>query len=184
MTGKRNAGWRPEFSRPLDVRDLEDGDGGRCHLEADAQERAALSRRFELVSMARLDADIDYARHGGIVEVYGRFRAEITQTCVVTLEELVSPIDESFTVKFDPELEVDELDVMELSPEDLLDEEDVRPLSGDEIDLGEMVAECLGLAIEPYPRKEGSAIDPRYAVSPQTTAPEANPFAVLKKLKL
>jgi uncharacterized metal-binding protein YceD (DUF177 family) len=184
MTGQRDAGWRPEFSRPLDVGELQEGDEGRRHLEADADERAALCRRFELVAMAYLESDVSYARLGGMVELRGRLRAEVTQTCVVTLEPLVTAIDESFIIKFDPELDMDELDVMELSPDDLLDEEDVRPLVGDEIDLGEAVAECLGLAIEPYPRKDGSRIDARYVEAPETAGSETNPFAVLKKLKL
>jgi uncharacterized metal-binding protein YceD (DUF177 family) len=183
MTGKRDAGWQPEFSRPLDVGNLDDGDGGSRHLEADADERAALSERFELVSMEGLEADVSYARHGPAIELKGRVRAQITQTCVVTLEPLVSHIDEAFTIRFDPELVPEEFEVSELSPEDLLVEADVRPLIGETIDLGEVASECLGLAIEPYPRKAGSTIDPRYAGASDGAGSEANPFAVLKKLK-
>jgi len=133
--------------------------------------------------MQSLEADVSYARHAPTIELKGRVQAQITQTCVVTLEPLVSHIDESFTIRFDPELIPEEYEVSELSPEDLLDEADIRPLIGATIDLGEVAAECLGLAIEPYPRRAGSTVDPRYAGASDTVGSKANPFAVLKKLK-
>ena len=184
MTGKCNASWRPEFSRPLDVSDLEDGDERHQRLEADADERAALCTRFELVSMAHLGADVSYARRGNSVEIKGRLQAEVSQTCVVTLEPVTTAIEEDFVIRFDPEFVPDELEITELSPDDLLAHEDLQPLNDEAIDLGEAVAECLGGAIEPYPRQEGSALDPRYAVAPNLTVTETNTFAVLKKLKL
>jgi uncharacterized metal-binding protein YceD (DUF177 family) len=183
MTGMRHTAWRPEFHRPLDVGGLEDGEEGRRHLEADADERAALSKRFGLLALDSLEADVAYVRHGRSIDVHGRVTAELTQSCVVTLEPLASRIDEPFSVTFDPNLVPESEDVVELTPDELADEEDVQPLIGDVIDLGETVAECLGLAIEPYPRKAGSEIDPRYAQAPGAADPESGPFAVLKKLK-
>jgi uncharacterized metal-binding protein YceD (DUF177 family) len=184
MSAKSAPAAAPEFSRPIDVSELEDGEEGERHVVAEADERAALSRRFGLVGIDSLVADLTYARHGHVIAVKGHLAADVTQTCVVTLEPLKTRIDEDLAIKFDPDLAVDDEEQAEISAEELLDEDDVQALVGDEIDLGEVVAECLGLALDPYPRKEGSEIDPRYATGGGEAASEANPFAVLKKLKL
>ncbi len=184
MTDNPEPGWGYEFSRPLQVGELDDDAKGRQHLEADGPERAALARRFDLLSLDRLEADLDYERRGRVVDVTGRFIATVTQTCVVTLEPVSSSLEDSFAARFDPDLVPDEFDVSDMAPEDLLDDEDAVPLVGDKIDLGEVVAECLGLAIDPYPRKIGSSTDSCYAGSAEPAVAKASPFDVLKKLKL
>jgi len=182
-TGKTAASWRPEFSRPLNIAELDDGDEGRRHLTAEPDERLALCARFELVALDRLEADVSYVRRGRIVVVEGRLVADLTQTCVVTLEPLPAHLDEPFTVRFDPDLDPDSVEFDDSTAEELLEEDDVQALVGDVIDLGEVVAECLGLALDPYPRKEGSSIDPRYVTPPPGEGSESSPFAVLKKLR-
>ena len=184
MSKNDDPGWGYEFSRPLQVDELDEGAKGHRHVEADADERAALAKRFDLLSLDRLEADVDYERRGQAIELTGRFQATVTQTCVVTLEPISSPLEDSFVARFDPDLVPDEFELSDMAPEDLLDDEDAVPLTGDKIDLGEVVAECLGLAIDPYPRKSGSGADPRYAGAPDSTAAETSPFEVLKKLKL
>lgn len=173
-----------EFSRPLDVSDLEDGDEGDRHLVADDDERAALCKRFGLLSLDSLEADLHFRRDGRIVDVSGRVRGDLTQTCVVSLEPVAETVDERFERRFDPEVAVVDDEELDLTVDDLLDENVCDPLVDDVIDLGEVVAEQLGLAINPYPRKAGAQIDPRYAAKAPEDDAEANPFAVLKKLKL
>ena len=184
MTDLATRGAPPEFSRPLETSDLEDGDEGNRHLVADDDERAALRQRFDLLSLDSLEADLRYRRDGRIVEVAGRLRGELTQTCVVSLEPMATTVDEQFVRRFDPDMAPVEDDELDLTVDDLLDETVCDPLIDDTIDLGEVVAEQLGLAIDPYPRKEGAQIDPRYAASAPEDDDESNPFAVLKKLKL
>ena len=46
-----------------------------------------------------------------------------------------------------------------LGLEELADEEEVEPVLGGAIDLGEAFAEELGLALDPYPRAAGAALD-------------------------
>ena len=61
-----------------------------------------------------------------------------------------------------------------------------EPLAGPEIDLGEVAAEQLGLAIDPYPRRAGAEVPAEWAgePAPEPSPPEkVNPFAALGKLK-
>ena len=54
------------------------------------------------------------------------------------------------------------------------------------IDLGELAAEQLGLALDPYPRKPDAAVPAEWKAEPvvEPVADERpNPFAVLEKLK-
>lgn len=183
MTEHHAATVAPEFSRILEVEELEEGETGTRHIDADAAEREALARRFDLVTLDRLNADIEFVRQGRIIALSGRVEADYEQTCVVTLEPVRTRLREAFAARFDPDLEADVADASELSPDEILDEEDALPLVGSAIDLGELVAETLGLAIEPYPRKEGSAIDPRYSERDEAGDVRNSPFEVLKKLK-
>ncbi|MGH6890961.1 MAG: hypothetical protein ACREEP_01765, partial [Dongiaceae bacterium] len=55
------------------------------------------------------------------------------------------------------------------------------------IDLGELAAEQLGLAIDPYPRKPDAQIPAEWTAEPASEPPAAkrpNPFAALEKLKV
>ncbi|MGH6914814.1 MAG: YceD family protein, partial [Geminicoccales bacterium] len=66
-------------------------------------------------------------------------------------------------------------------------DEEIEPLSGPRIDLGEIFAEELGLALEPYPHAPGA-----YALAARDLGPHAGlgasgpvdtPFAALRELK-
>ncbi len=66
-------------------------------------------------------------------------------------------------------------------------------MPGGRIDIGELVAQNLSLALEPYPRKEGVEFTPILEdVGPDTLSltedtppepPRQNPFAALSRLK-
>ena len=175
-----------EFSRPAAV----DRIGAallQYEIEANAAERAALAERFGLLSLERFTAKIILRRlRKDLIRVRGRLTASLTQSCVVTLEPVAAEIAEDFELDFvegagdrsaDSGAELD-LDVEAADgPE---------PLLGPEIDLGEVAAEQLGLAIDPYPRKPGAAI-PAEWVGEETPAPapaeKVNPFAALEKLR-
>jgi uncharacterized metal-binding protein YceD (DUF177 family) len=92
------------------------------------------------------------------VRIKGRVRANIVQSCVVTLDPVPSEIDESFEQIFVPENSklarrpANDAGEMVLDP----DGPDLpESFTGDTIDAGEVVTEFAALAIDPYPRKEG-----------------------------
>lgn len=140
-----------EFSRLFEVEDLPES-GRDVHIEAKPAERAALARRFGIIRIDKVVADARLEREGGAVRVAGRLAADVVQACVVTLEPVATHVAEDFSILFErngtPPL-ADRVHVVDP------DEEDIEVLAGPKIDLGEIVAEQLALALPSYPRKPG-----------------------------
>ena len=172
-------GAAPEFSRPLSLERLGGGEI-RTRIEATARECAALATRFGLHALARLSASVRIERAGArdLIRVSGRLEAEVTQTCVVSLEPVHGRVDEDFTRLFSlaPRRPA--------SPEIVVDpgeEDPPEPLGPEGLDLGEMAAQQLALALDPYPRKPGVAVPAKLSQDPR---PEGDgPFAALKTLR-
>ena len=165
----------PEFSRPFPA-DRLGQDVITETLLAGPAECAALARRLKLVELSQLSAVVTLERTlGGLIHVGGRLEADVVQTCVVTLVEFPSHVEDSFAVDFGnaPAEFGDEID---LDP----DYDPPEPIEGGIIDLGELVVQYLALALDPYPRAPGATLDP--AVGSGDIV-DASPFAVLKNLK-
>ena len=75
----------PEWSRPERL-DTIGVDERIVAIEADATERAALARRFGLLSIERLSATLAIRRDGPAIVAIGRVAASVTQACVATAE--------------------------------------------------------------------------------------------------
>jgi len=168
----RNTGApAPEFSRLVPVGQLA---GTAVHrIEASAAERDALARRFGLLGIDRLAAEARLTPLARGFRLDAELVAEVTLECVVTLDPVKSRIEEPFSLVYG---EVDE----EEPPEPAGAEDDVvEPWPGEELDIGEAVAQQLSLALDPYPRAPGAAL-------PAEGGPPAepdHPFAALAKLK-
>lgn len=169
---------RPDFPRPLSVDSLP-ARGIERSIEASPHERLSLARRFGLEDLESLKATLSVSpRHGGIFEVAGHLSADVVQTCVVTLEPIQNHVEEDFSALFSYEsrgtaLEVD-LDMMEEDPPE--------PIVNGVIDLGELTAQYLSLALDPYPRSPDVSVG---GVDEQTSGNRKadGPFAALSKLK-
>ena len=142
---------------------------------ADAEVRAAIAADLDIVGCQRLDVsyEIKPLMQGRFL-LAGRLQADVTQSCVVTLEPVNSRIDETFEVEFRPGARPD-------AQFDALDERDIEPLEGEVIPVGRIVYEQLASALDPYPRAAGAEFDPEKARPEDAEA--SNPFAVLKSLK-
>lgn len=135
-----------EFSRPVRVDTI--GTAPReIAIEADADERTALSTRFDIASLDALTATASVQRQGDEIRASGQLSARLVQLCVATNVPLPATIDAPFQIAFRsgppdgaPDVELSE------------DECDVTFYEGGAIDLGEAVAETLALEIDPYPR--------------------------------
>ena len=158
-----------ELHRPFIVERLRPT-GVDVLVEANAAECAALAQRMQLPAIQslacrfRLQRDADDS-----VLVHGHLSAMVTQTCVVSLEDFATTIDEDFTVRCVAEgKETDDVD-----PEAM----DEIACTHGVLDLGEAAAQQLALALDPYPRAPD-------AVLPETDdAAEAHPFARLAALR-
>jgi uncharacterized metal-binding protein YceD (DUF177 family) len=137
----------PEFSRPLRLDRIGAGDSV-SNVVADAGERAAVARRFDLLSLDRLEADYTVRRDAIGVIASGRLRARVVQPCIATGAPVPAAIDTPFTLRFLPEPGEDAPDEVELDEEDC----DTIFYTGAAIDLGEAAAQTLALALDPFPR--------------------------------
>lgn len=146
---------KPEFSRPVEWRA-----SGKPRIsltiKANAEECAALARRMDVLALHSLEATvvIRLLAGGERLQLSGRLRAAVRQSCVVTLAPVESTIDEEFTVLYAPPDATDAELVMGPAGDDSWDE----PWPGDVLDVGEAVAQQLALAIDPYPRAPGAEL--------------------------
>jgi uncharacterized metal-binding protein YceD (DUF177 family) len=170
----------PEFSRPLALERIA-STGTEVTIEANAEEREALTKRFGIEAIHALSARFVATpwRRGGI-EVRGEIAAEVEQVSVVSLEPFTSEVGEEVVRYFLAETAPGHNPAV-LSVESLEDDEpDV--ISGGAIDLGEIAAESLALALDPYPRKPGEVFQEETAEAAEARR-EESPFAVLSRLK-
>jgi len=158
----------PEFSRPVRVEPLPRS-GLEETIEATEAERKALAKLNNLVDVARLTARFRIARWRQGVKVEGEVLAQVTQTCVVSLEPFEVEIEEPIEVRFLPS------DAKAPDREDETDGPD--PLIDGKVDLGALASEFLTLALDPYPRKPGVAFE-----APADVAGDDTPFGRLKPL--
>jgi uncharacterized metal-binding protein YceD (DUF177 family) len=171
-----------EFSRPLSLGRISSTQH-REEIAATDKERAELAERFGLLSLDSLTAGFTLKRvRKDLVRVKGHVTAALAQACVVTLDPVPARIDERFEVDFLEGVRPVETDV-ELDAEAA---EAPEPAPDGWIDLGELAAEQLGLALDPYPRKPDAEVPAEWR--PETAEEPApveivNPFSVLEKLK-
>lgn len=166
----------PEFSRPFVVDRL----GARPVVEtlnASPDELGRLAQRFELVAIDRLSAIVRLERRPGsdLVHVEGRLEADVVQTCIVTLSPFPSHVEDSFSVDF-AQGQADSGREVELD----MDAELPEPIDNGVIDTGELVAQHLSLALDPYPRSPGAVLDS--AMTEPEGEGRSSPFDVLHNL--
>ena len=154
-------------------------------LEADQATRVAVADMGSLREVLMLQASFDVTpKSGGRFQVEGRVRARIGQTCVVTLEEIESEIDEPIDLIFAPPDQIPQMaalvDEQENDPESDEDTPDPpEPIENGIIDLGRLATDALYLAVDPYPRKPDAVFEP--PAIPDD--PEDHPFAALRSLR-
>ena len=125
-------------------------------IEANEAERTALAQRFGVTAVRAMNAECDFAETGEGVLVTGALTARIVQPCAVTRDDFTYEIDETLCLLFVPagqltEFAEDEEIELDASAPDEIEYE------GDSFDLGEALAQTLGLAIDPY--REGPDAD-------------------------
>lgn len=142
----------PELSRMVKARPLP---AGPVVIEASEAERAALAARFALGAVESLRAEVALEAKPRAIRATGRLRAAIQQPCAVSGEDFPVTIDEPIDLRFvelnqhsgNPEDEEIELEA---------DDCDEIEYAGEMFDLGEAVAQTLGLAIDPYAEGPGA----------------------------
>lgn len=180
----------PEFSRPIEAESLLHGLSTQT-LKATTAECDALKERLGIDALHHLSATLNFKRNSSgqrmKVRVDGHFKAEISQTCVVTLEPFTSKIEGTIETLYDASAaqqdDNQDLDV------DLQDSDPPEPLIDGIIDLGELVAQSLSLEIDSHPRKPGAEADLTLVEQlnrghMEDDVKSTHPFAALQNLKI
>lgn len=134
-----------EFSNVVKLSEI----GNHSHniqLSADEAAREGLKARFDLAALDLLEAEISLKPEAAGILATGRFTARLAQYCIASNDSVPASLDELVNIRFisepvsggEIELEADDCDTMFHD--------------GQTIDLGEAVAQSLGLALNPYPR--------------------------------
>jgi uncharacterized metal-binding protein YceD (DUF177 family) len=155
-----------EFSRPLIVARVPRM-GSHEVFAAEPAECAALAKRYGLQEISSIKVHlVALPWRGGGLKVTGKFDVELTQISVISLEPFQAK------QKF-------EVERYFLPPKILVDavEDDADPIENGEIDMGELVAEVLGLELEPYPRKPGEEYDEPILEDVEVEEKKPSPFA-------
>ena len=158
----------PELSRPLVLGQVPSA-GREMEISATPAEAAALAIRFGIPEVRRLGARLRLAPEAnGPVMVTGEISATVVQLCVVSQDPVVEQVAARVSLRLLPagRAATD-------TPDDLVDEIE----TGGQVDLGDLVAEEVALALNPYPRH------PDAEMPPEASDPEENPFAALAALK-
>jgi hypothetical protein len=155
-------------------------------IEADEGQRRLLAQEHGLLAVGSFRADIlvsNWKNDG--VRVSGRVSADITQTCVVSLDPIESHVEAEISALFVPE-DSRLAKVHTAHREEILLDADgpdsPEPFSGDSIDVGALAEEYFALAIDPYPRKEDARLEGIEASRPEASGdgPLAEKLAALK----
>ncbi len=131
---------------------------GMMRVEVSEAERGALAKRFGITAIHALTAEVEFGEKDGAVLANGQLLATLEQPCAVTREDFTYEVSETFSLRFVPAGSLgdyEEGEEFELTDEDL----DEIEYEGDAFDLGEAIAQELGLAIDPY--REGPHADER-----------------------
>ena len=164
----------PEFSRLLKPEHIAALPLER-EIRAATGECQALARRFHLESLGLLAARLRISpwNHNG-ARVDGALQAHIVQRCVISLQPVPQSVTREFASFFITPAAPCQTD---LPPQtSALEREDPEPIESDGIDLGELVAQQLSLAIDPYPHLPDARLPDFAAAAPPAAA---SPFAAL-----
>ena len=167
----------PEFSHIVNVRDLHQ-DGANYDISASETDCAKLAARFGLVTIGGLNAKLRLARRAqGAVRLNGKITAQVTQTCVATLDTVREDIEVDIDIVFRPNF-----DDLALDDPEIDNELDFEPLIGDTLDIGEIVSEEMALSLTPYPRAAAAPMIGPDSDDVDAGSRSERPFAALAAL--
>ena len=142
-----------EMPRPVKVRNLPQD---AMRIEGDEAERAALAKRFGISAIETLSAGVTFSEVSEGIAATGALEATVVQPCAVTREDFAYSISEPLNLLFVPAgtatryAEDEEIELGDEAPDEI-------EYDSDSFDIGEAIAQTLGLALDPY--REGPNAD-------------------------
>lgn len=168
-----------DFSYPLNIDDLNQQEQHH-KLKADTEQLKILRDILQVEDVKKFEADIflklNLRQHK--LDLWGNVKSVVELKSVVSLENFDKDYDVDFNYCFDTKATYK--DIKELEPSIYDDVPDV--IDNGKIDLADIAIEQLALQIDYYPRQDGEKFEFISEFDEETTK-NANPFAVLAKLK-
>ena len=121
------------------------GKAQRFDIQPSVAEITELQSRFNFVSIEDMRAEVTICKVArDCWDVTGNLSAKVVQRCVITEDPVLELVD--FTIEERYVRQLEELDGVEV------DLNGAEPLVSGEIDIGEMIAQTLGIAVTPWPK--------------------------------
>lgn len=167
----------------------------KMRIAASEAERKALAIRMGVASINSLSADLTVHRErGNIIHVNGLMKANLTRSCVVTLDPVQTQLEEIFEGWYADQDRIvmlakarhERLGRLADSEIPVMDEkEDPEPLVNGMIDVGELVSQNLSLMLDDFPRRRGLEEAETVEISSggEGASLRRNPFEALKNWK-
>lgn len=170
------------LSRILKVDEI--GDGASGEIVATRAEMDAIAGLLDLVRLDGLTFDYRFT-HGvsGRLRLVGRLKADVTQTCVVSLGPVEARIDVPLEIEFWPEALLATAESSAELPGSVVVLDGPEPIVCGRIALGAVAYETLATALDPYPKREGVGFDWSQGEPNQAQEAQSGPFAALAALK-
>jgi uncharacterized metal-binding protein YceD (DUF177 family) len=146
--------------------------------------RLILARRFDLVAIKHFTGTAALSKDGPDVLAKGNISAEILQSCAISGEDFPNTLKADFDLRFVPQERFTKMVEEAESGEGVeieVDDCDIIAFDGPLIDLGEALAQTLGLEIDPY--AEGPNADTVREQFQLNVDEPTSPFAALAALK-
>lgn len=161
-------------------------EGRSYKIEATAAEMAELVKRFDIIGMSKLLAEVSVSADPQTkgFRLAGTIEADLVQRCIVTLGEVAEQVRDSFELLLVSPEQAEAFDEEELYADP--DAPDYDAFEGNELPLGEIVAQTVSVLMEPYPRVEGAEVTDmnREGISVnEELEKRPNPFAVLSQMR-
>ncbi len=157
--------------------------GVAVDLVATAAECSHLKERFDLIDLPSLKASGKIEKSGEGLVFDGTLRADVVQTCVVTLKPVPSVVKAVFERRYRQRDAADD-DVGQGGAVQDGDDADIDFLERDFVDVGEVIAEEFCLALDPYPRAKDADVvlaDMQGTLDQDGSALSDGPFAKLRR---
>ena len=123
-------------------------DGWQMDFVATPEQCKKIANRFEIPAVKSLMGQIHVFLNDDVVHVGGHIQARLERICVVTLVPFIEQLDTDFEALFAENVPLIKNGEMK---------DDIEPIDRGRLDIFDIVAEQVGLHMDPFPRREGAA---------------------------
>jgi hypothetical protein len=175
-----------EFSREIGLEGLT-FNAKEFEFEASDDECRALAERFGILAIhsIKVTGALGRVPGSGDIELCGHVQAVLEQNCSITLGPIEEEVETSFEIRFSDQINHDR----PLGEADeWLEDCSFEPKPVGPVDVGEIAAQYLSMAMSPFPRTPGATLDISALKGVDIISEEAAretrlPFSQLKKIK-